>query len=146
MESLQIFILSGCSKLKKFLKVQGNMEHLPELSLQGTSIQGLPSSIENLSRLALLNLKDCKSLESLPRSIFKLKSLNTLILSNFLGLKKLPEIQENLKNLMELFLDGSGIIELPSSIGCLNGLVLLNLMNCKKLASLPQNICELTSL
>ena len=146
MESLQIFILSSCSKLKKFPEVQGNMEHLPELSLQGTAIQGLPSSIENLSGLALFNLKDCKSLESLPRSIFKLKSLKTLILSNCTGLKKLPEIQENLKNLMELFLDGSGIIELPSSIGCLNGLVLLNLMNCKKLASLPQSICELTSL
>ena len=47
---------------------------------------------------------------------------------------------------MELFLDGSTIIELPSSIGCLNGLVLLNLKNCKKLAGLPQSICELTSL
>ena len=75
-----------------------------------------------------------------------MKSLKTLILSNCTRLKKLPEIQENLKNLMELFLGGSDIIELPSSIGCLNGLVLLNLMNCKKLASLPQSICELTSL
>ena len=107
MESLQIFILNCCSKLKKFPEVQGNMEHLPKLSLQGTAIQGLPSSIENLSGLALFNLKDCKSLESLPRSIFKLKSLKTPILSNCTGLKKLSEIQENLKNLMELFLDGS---------------------------------------
>lgn len=146
MPSLQIFILSDCSKLNKFPEVEGNMEHLPELCLKGTAIQGLPSSIENLSGLALFNLKDCKSLESLPRSIFKLKSLKTLILSNCTRLKKLPEIQKNLKNLVELFLDGSGIIELPSSIGFLNGLVLLNLMHCKKLASLPQSICDLTSL
>ena len=68
-------------------------------------------------------MKDCKWLESLPRSIFKLKSLKTLILSNCTGLKKLPEIQENLKNLTEFFLDGSGIIELPSLIERLNGLV-----------------------
>ena len=47
---------------------------------------------------------------------------------------------------MELFLDGSAIPELPSSIGRLNGLVSLNLTDCKKLASLPQSICELTSL
>ena len=146
MESLQILTLSGCSKLKKFPEVQGNMEHLPNLSLEGTAIKGLPLSIENLTGLALLNLKECKSLESLPRSIFKLKSLKTLILSNCTRLKKLPEIQENMESLMELFLDGSGITELPSSIGCLNGLVLLNLKNCKQLAGLPQGICELTSL
>ena len=137
MEYFQIFIFSRCSKLRKFPEVQGNMEHLPKLSLQGTAIQGLPSSIEKLFGLALFNLKDCKGLESLPRSIFKLNSLKNLILSNCTGLKKLPEIQENLQNLIEPFLDGIGIIEVPSSIRCLNGLVLLNMRNCKKLASLP---------
>ena len=146
MESLRILTLYGCLKLNKFPEVQGNMEHLPELSLEGTAIKELPSSIENLTGLALLNLKDCKSLESLPNSIFKLKSLKTLILSNCSRLKKLPEIQENKESLMKLFLDGSAILELPSSIRCLNGLVSLNMTNCKKLASLPQSICELTSL
>ena len=146
MESLRILTLYGCFKLNKFPEVQGNMEYLPEFSLEGTAIKGLPSSIENLTGLALLNLKDCKSLESIPESIFKLKSLKTLILSNCSRLKKLPEIQENKESLMELFLDGSAILELPSSIRCLNGLVSLNLTNCKKLASLPQSICELTSL
>ncbi|KAL6318244.1 hypothetical protein AAG906_035753 [Vitis piasezkii] len=146
MQSLQILTLSGCLKLKKFPELQGNMEHLPELSLEGTAIKGLPSSIEYLTGLASLNLKECKSLESLPSSVFKLKSLKTLILSNCIRLKKLPEIQENIERSMELFLDGSGIRELPSSIGRLNGLVLLNLKNCKKLAGLPQGICELTSL
>ena len=146
MESLQILTLSGCFKLNKFPEVQGNMEHLPELSLEGTAIKGLPSSIENLSGLALLNLKDCKSLKSLPSSIFKLKSLKTLILSNCSRLKKLLEIQENKESLMELFLDGSAILKLALSIGHLNGLVSLNLTNCKKLASLPQSICELSSI
>ena len=146
MESLRILTLSACLKLNKFPEVQGNMEHLQKLSLEGTAIKGLPSSIENLTELALLNLKDCKSLESLPNNIFKLKSLKTLILSNCSRFKKLPEIQENKESLMELFLDGSAIPELPSSIGCLNGLVSLNLTKCKKLASLPQSIRELTSL
>ena len=92
MESLQILTLSGCLKLNKFPKVQGNMEHLTELSLEGTAINGLPSSIKNLTGLTLLNLKDCKSLESILGSIFKWKSLKNLILSNYSGLKKLPEI------------------------------------------------------
>ena len=146
MQSLQILTLSGCLKLSKFPELQGNMEHLPELSLEGTAIKGLHLSIEYLTGLALLNLKECKSLESLPSSVFKLKSLKTLILSNCIRLEKLPEIQENIERSMELFLDGSGIRELPSSIGSLNGLVLLNLKNCKQLAGLPQGICELTSL
>ncbi|RVW15039.1 Disease resistance-like protein DSC1 [Vitis vinifera] len=126
MESLQILTLSGCSKLKKFPEVQGNMEHLPNLSLEGTAIKGLPLSIENLTGLALLNLKECKSLESLPRSIFKLKSLKTLILSNCTRLKKLPEIQENMESLMELFLDGSELKELPDDLGSLQCLAELN--------------------
>ncbi|KAL6328608.1 hypothetical protein AAG906_003293 [Vitis piasezkii] len=130
LESLQILTLSGCSKLKKFPEVQGAMDNLSELSLKGTAI------------------KDChlQSLESLPGCIFKLKSLKTLILSNCLRLKKLPEIQENMESLKELFLDDTGLRELPSSIEHLNGLVLLKLKNCKRLASLPESICKLTSL
>ncbi|KAJ9687191.1 hypothetical protein PVL29_015872 [Vitis rotundifolia] len=146
MESLQILNLAGCSKLKKFPEVQGAMYNLPELSLKGTAIKGLPLSIEYLNGLALLNLGECKSLESLPSCIFKLKSLKTLILSNCLRLKKLPEIRENMESLKELFLDDTGLRELPSSIEHLNGLVSLKLKNCKKLASLPESICKLTSL
>ncbi|WKA00217.1 hypothetical protein VitviT2T_018598 [Vitis vinifera] len=122
------------------------MDNLPELSLKGTAIKGLPLSIEYLNGLSLLNLEECKSLESLPGCIFKLKSLKTLILSNCSRLKKLPEIQENMESLKKLFLDDTGLRELPSSIEHLNGLVLLKLKNCKKLASLPESICKLTSL
>ncbi|KAJ9687194.1 hypothetical protein PVL29_015875 [Vitis rotundifolia] len=51
-----------------------------------------------------------------------------------------------MESLKELFLDDTGLRELPSSIEHLNGLVLLKLKNCKKLASLPESICKLTSL
>ena len=106
------------------------MEHLPELSLEGTAIKGLPSSIGNLTGFVLLSLRECKSLKSLPSSIFKLKSLKTLLLSNCIRLKKLPEIPENMEGLRELVLDGTSRRELPSSVGHLNGLVLLDLNNC----------------
>ena len=111
MESLEILTFFGYLKLNKFPEVQGNMEHLAELSLEGTLIKGLPSSIENLTGLALLNLKECKRLQSFPRSIFKLQSLKTLVLSNCTRLKKLPDMLENKESLKELFLDGSSVTD-----------------------------------
>ncbi|RVW29908.1 Disease resistance-like protein DSC1 [Vitis vinifera] len=132
MESLQILNLAGCSKLKKFPEVQGAMYNLPELSLKGTAIKGLPLSIEYLNGLALLNLGECKSLESLPSCIFKLKSLKTLILSNCLRLKKLPEIRENMESLKELFLDDT------ESIFKLKSLKTLTISNCLRLKKLPE--------
>ena len=146
MESLQILNFSGCSNFEKFPEFQGNMDNLSKLYLNGTAIKRLPSSIEYLHGLTLLNLGKCTSLESLPSCVFKLKSLRTLILSKCLRLKKLPEIQENMDSLEELLLDETGLRELPSSIEHLNGLVLLNLKNCKELASLPGSISKLTSL
>ena len=64
MEALEILNLSGCSELKKFPDIQGNMEHLLELYLASTAIEELPSSIEHLTGLVLLDLKRCKNLKS----------------------------------------------------------------------------------
>ncbi|PPD66336.1 hypothetical protein GOBAR_DD36785 [Gossypium barbadense] len=69
MESIEIFILSGCLKLLKFPEIDGKMEGLLEHYSDETGIQELPSSIRNLEKLVLLNLKDCSTLASLPRSI-----------------------------------------------------------------------------
>ena len=49
-------------------------------------------------------------------------------------------------SLLELYLDGTAIEELPSSIKHLTCLVLLNLQDCKNLLSFPSIICSLTSL
>lgn len=146
MESLEILTLSGSSKLKKFPEIQGGMKHLSKLSLEGTAIKQLPLSIEFLTGLVLLNLKNCQTLGSLPNCIYKLRSLEILILSDCLKLKELPDILENMGSLLELFLDGTTIKELPSSIQHLTGLTLLNLRGCKSLASLPQSICKLKCL
>ena len=51
-----------------------------------------------------------------------------------------------MESLKHIYLDGTGLRELPSSIGHLNGLVWLNLGNCKDLTSLPGSICKLKSL
>ncbi|WKA11109.1 hypothetical protein VitviT2T_028639 [Vitis vinifera] len=122
------------------------MKHLSELSLEGTAIKGLPLSIEYLTGLVLLNLRNCQNLESLPSCIYKLRSLEILILSDCLKLKELPEVLENMGSLLELFLYGTAIKKLPSSIQHLSGLVLLNLRECKSLAILPHSIRKLKSL
>ena len=61
-------------------------------------------------------------------------------------LKSFPEIREDMENLRKLYLDGTAIQELPSSIGSLKGLQYLNLAYCSNLLSLPETICHLKSL
>ena len=56
MESLEILILSGCSKLKRIPEFMGNIERLRILHLDGTSITELPSSIEHLINHAGLKI------------------------------------------------------------------------------------------
>ncbi|KAH9725723.1 ADP-ribosyl cyclase/cyclic ADP-ribose hydrolase [Citrus sinensis] len=147
MKSLKTLVLSGCSKLiKKFLEFDGNMNDLSELCLDRTIIEELPLSIQHLTGLTLLNLKDCKNIKSLPISLTRLKCLRTLKLSGCSKFRKFPEIWGSMKDLTELFLDGTSITEVPSSIELLTGLQLLNLNNCNDLVRLPSGINGLKSL
>ena len=83
LESLEIFILSGCVRLKKFSEIGTNMTKLSELYLDGTALEELPLSIEHLTGLTLLSLQDCKNI-SCSTSI-NLPSLKTLNLSGCKG-------------------------------------------------------------
>ena len=48
-----------------------------------------------------------------------------------------------MENLRELYLDGTGIKNLPSSIVLLKGIGYLDLAHCENLESLPESICNL---
>ncbi|PPD75496.1 hypothetical protein GOBAR_DD27576 [Gossypium barbadense] len=139
MESLEKLLLSGCSKLQSFPEIDGKMECLLELCFDGTNIKELSSSIGSLKRLKVLNLKDCKSLRGLPIKI-GMESLEKLILSGCSNLESFPETYGKMECLLELYLDGTGIKELPISIGNLSSLVLLNLKDCRNLVDLPRSI------
>ncbi|KAL1145861.1 hypothetical protein V6Z11_A11G328600 [Gossypium hirsutum] len=102
----------GMESLENLPEIDGKMECLLELCFDGTNIKELPSSIRNLRRLKVLNLKDCKSLKSLPIKI------------GMESLKKFPKIDGKMECLLELYLDGSGIKGLPISIGNLSSLVI----------------------
>ncbi|XP_075650119.1 TMV resistance protein N-like [Castanea sativa] len=92
MKSLKILILSDCSKIKTIPEFGENMGCVTELHLDGTAITKLPTSIENLSGLASLNVKDCKNLMSLPSTLFYMTWLKDLDLS---GCSKLLENLES---------------------------------------------------
>ncbi|KAK2983047.1 hypothetical protein RJ640_001864 [Escallonia rubra] len=85
-------------------------------------------------------------LRSLPSSIFSLRSLRALRLSCCELLLKFPDIQRDMNNLREVFLNGTGIEELPSSIERLKNLGKLNLSGCRSLRSVPSSIVSLRSL
>ncbi|RVW68286.1 TMV resistance protein N [Vitis vinifera] len=146
LEKLKVLNLSGCSKLDKFPEIQGYMEYLSELNLEGTAIVELPSSVVFLPQLVSLDMKNCKNLKILPSNICSLKSLETLVFSGCSGLEMFPEIMEVMESLQNLLLDGTSIQELPPSIVHLKGLQLLSLRKCKNLRSLPNSICSLRSL
>ncbi|CAN6565052.1 unnamed protein product [Malus baccata var. baccata] len=136
MKSLKTLNLSGCLSLEMFPEISEVMEELTWLSLSGSKIKELPSSINNLTGLSDLVLEDCKELKSLPSSI-RMKSLKTLNLFGCSSLEMFPEISEVMEELSWLNLSGSKIKELPSSINNLTGLNHLVLVDCKELKCLP---------
>ncbi|KAG2264860.1 hypothetical protein Bca52824_071939 [Brassica carinata] len=109
--SLKILILSDCSNLKEFQVISKSIEFL---HLDGTAIIKLPPTIENLQKLVLLNMKNCKSLECIPNSLSKLKDLEELILSGCSRLQKLPDVKHSMKHIKILRLDGVGAKEMPN--------------------------------
>ncbi|KAK9995183.1 hypothetical protein SO802_024886 [Lithocarpus litseifolius] len=117
LEALEIFNLSGCSKLKRFPDIVENMSQLSKLCLSETAI------------------KDCKNLSSLPIAICSLMSLKTLNLSGCSKLDELPENLGKIEGLEELDLSGTAITGLPSSIIHLKNLKVLSLFGCIGLSS-----------
>ncbi|TYG47508.1 hypothetical protein ES288_D11G344800v1 [Gossypium darwinii] len=131
MESLEELILSGCSNLKRFPEIDGKMECLLRIYLDGTSIEQLPSSIGNLSSLVLLNLKDCRNLVSLPGSIGGCTSLKTLNLSDCYKVENLPENLQQLEFLEVLDLSKTALGKPPPFISQLKNLKELSFKGCK---------------
>ncbi|XP_030934615.1 TMV resistance protein N-like [Quercus lobata] len=110
---------------------------LEKLDLEGyTNLCTVHPSIGFLERLIILNLKGCKNLINLPK-IFAMKSLDILTFSGCSKVRSTPEFRENMEHVSELYLDGTAITNLPTSIGNLTGLASLSVRDCKNLMSLP---------
>ncbi|KAK4344454.1 hypothetical protein RND71_037548 [Anisodus tanguticus] len=134
LESLEVLILSGCSKLKVFPEIEEEMNNLSELYLEATALSEVPASVEKLSGVNVINLSSCKHLESLPKSIVRLKCLKTLNVSKCSKLKKLPDELGLLVGLEGLHCDDTPIEMMPSTISHLKKLKHLTLRRCNALA------------
>ncbi|ONH89628.1 hypothetical protein PRUPE_8G005400 [Prunus persica] len=130
LESLQSLTLSACSRLKRFPEIQGDMKTLLELYLDGTAIEELPSSIERLTGLALLNLGNCKNLFHIPSTIQCLTSLKSLILTGCSELQDIPENLNCVEYLEELDISGTAIRKSWFVVGMKN-LKYLSFQGCK---------------
>lgn len=127
------------TKLPRFSSAP-NLEHM---DLEGcNSLVSISQSISYLKKLAFLNLKDCSMLESVP-SMIDLESLEVLNLSGCSKLENFPVISPSVK---ELYMGGTMIQEVPSSIKNLLLLKKLDLENNRHLVNLPTSICKLKHL
>ncbi|XP_044475738.1 disease resistance protein RRS1B-like [Mangifera indica] len=138
--SLQQLDLSGLSNLKM---VPEFPPEILELYLNGIAVKELSLSIGKVSSLIKLSHRNCSSLESLSSSLCNLTSLRKLDLS---GLSNLKMVLEFPPEILKLYLDGTAVKELSSSIGKVSSLIRLSLRNCSSLESLPSSLCNLTSL
>ena len=145
LESLKVIDLSNSQHFVECPNLYG-APRVEKLILDGcTSLPEVHPSVTKLTRLTILSMKNCKMLHHFP-GITGLEKLKILNLSGCSKVDKFPEIQGIMKYLLELNLEGTAIVELPSSVVFLPSLVLLDMKNCKNLMSLPSNICSLKSL
>ena len=113
----------------------GNMSRLLKLYLDGTAVEDLSLSMEQLIGFIKLDLTNYKSLSSLLGAICSLTSLKTLTLSDCLKLDNMPRNLGNLEGLEELDVSGTAVREPPSSIFCLKNLKILSFQGCNGLSS-----------
>ncbi|KAH8480457.1 hypothetical protein H0E87_030646, partial [Populus deltoides] len=116
---------------------------LTYLNLNETAIEELPQSICELSGLVALNLKNCKLLVNLPENMYLLKSLLIVDISGCSSISRIPGFSRNIRY---LYLNGTAIEELASSIGDLRELIYLDLSGCSSITEFPKvsrNIREL---
>ena len=135
LEALEIFYLGGCSRLKKFPEIVGNMSRLLKLCLSGIAIKYLPLSVEHLAGLIALDLKDCKNLSSLSNACCCLMSLKILTLSGYSKVDELPENLGNIEGLEKLDVSGTTVTGLPFFVVHLKNLEVLSLCGCVGLSS-----------
>lgn len=134
--------LSRCKYLIEIpdLSKATNLEELNLSYCQG--LVEVTPSIKNLQRLSCFYLTNCIQLKNIPSGT-ALKSLETVGMNGCSSLMHLPEISWNTRR---LYLNGTKIEELPSSISRLSRLVELDMSDCKSLRTLPSSVRHLVSL
>ncbi|KAK6933667.1 NB-ARC, partial [Dillenia turbinata] len=133
-----------CQYLTKIPDATG-LPNLEELQLLDCySLVEVHQSIAQHSKLRKWEMIRCNTIKHLPSNV-RLKSLQYLCF--FCSkLIKFPEILGSMEALEGLYLNSTGIRELPASIELLTGLNYVYLYGCKNLTSLPDGISNLKAI
>ncbi|CAA7048562.1 unnamed protein product [Microthlaspi erraticum] len=125
------------------LSMSENLKEIPDLSeavnieelclSHCTSLMMLPSSINSLKKLLVLDMEYCSKLESFPTNI-NLESLTILNLDKCSHLKEFPEVSSKLGFVS---LSETAIEEVPESISSWPCLAALDMSGCKNLKKFP---------
>ncbi|XP_042961723.1 disease resistance protein Roq1-like [Carya illinoinensis] len=144
-KNLTAMNFDDCQSITKFLDIS-RCPNLKKINLSDCkNLVEVHDSVEFLDKLDTLNLSGCNKLKRLP-SRLQLRSLQLLDLDNCSSLQNFPEIECEMEHLQEVFLLGTAIEELPSSIRYLTRLSRLFLSRCVNLKRLPSSIYQLRSL
>ncbi|KAH7516746.1 hypothetical protein FEM48_Zijuj10G0167600 [Ziziphus jujuba var. spinosa] len=139
---LETFILSGCTKLDRFLEIVGDTSHLSQRFLDRTAIKEMPTSAKRLSGLMLLDLRDCKNILSLLDFICSFISLENLNISGCSLIDQLPENIRSLEKLEKLDACRTALRKAPSSIVLLKNLKILCFTQCGGVADRSSSQCS----
>ncbi|XP_048436796.1 TMV resistance protein N isoform X1 [Pyrus x bretschneideri] len=108
------------------------LQNLEELVLGDcTKLVEIHPSIAVLKKLKVLNLRGCESIKRLPSEV-EMDALECLNLFGCSKVKKIPEFSNQMKSLSTLFIRGTAIEKLPSSIEHLVGLTELSINKCRR--------------
>ncbi|PON78506.1 LRR domain containing protein, partial [Parasponia andersonii] len=154
-KSLNMLRLSYYKRLKILPEISEIMQHLEDLSLEGTGIQELCPTTQNLIVLCLLNsrnygspnfdpecldnsshLSNCTKLGCFPSVLLGL-NLSFLQLGSC-NIQEIPDWLCSLNSLNIIDLSENAFERIPSSIRKLDKLYHLNVSGCKKLRHLPE--------
>uniref|UniRef100_A0A0D3AFQ5 ADP-ribosyl cyclase/cyclic ADP-ribose hydrolase n=1 Tax=Brassica oleracea var. oleracea TaxID=109376 RepID=A0A0D3AFQ5_BRAOL len=134
---------SDCSSLVGVPSSIGNATNLNRLDFSDcSSLVGVPASIGNHQKLDSLILRECCKLEALPVNI-NLKFLTTLDLTDCSLMKCFPEISTNIEY---MYLTGTAIKQVPSSISLWPRLIDLHMSYSENLKEFPHVLDTMTVL
>ncbi|XP_040361360.1 TMV resistance protein N-like isoform X2 [Rosa chinensis] len=147
LHNLKSLSFEHCKFLTEVPDLSGMFPNLERLNLRCcTSLTELHPSVGFLDKLVHFNLRDCSNLKMFPR-IVNMRSLEDIDLSGCKRLRNFPEIVGRIESLTHMYVSGTAIKEVPSSIGYhLFNLRSLNLENSENLTNLPLSIYELQEL
>ncbi|CDY33477.1 BnaA06g35960D [Brassica napus] len=173
LQSLDKLFLNGCSKLKILPDISTNISTLildetaidefhfifrlkkPKiLGFRKTKIEKLlflsvipslvelPSSIRNCHNLDCLHITECINMKTLPTGI-NLQHLYSLSLTGCTSLRTFPDISTSIE---QLYLDRTGIVEVPWWINKFSKLEELSMESCSNLERVSLNLHKLKKL